>query len=107
MSRFLVIYFFICLASIFAHGSISPSTTQPVIEQTDVLLGELDSADPRIRDRACERLMGLDPDLLPELRRKLERLEIISIAQSVALKEIVTHVYMTTQHNFQGEIDPI
>src|SRR5687767_8871167 len=95
----------ICTALIAPCRLLAAPATQPMrveLDNLDALLIDLGSIDPALRDRAREELMLLDAGELPQLKAAVEKLETISIAQSVALKEVVVHVHATGQHKFEG-----
>jgi|GEM_PF-5764134 len=106
MIRITAICLLLYASTLTMRAAFGAPTTQPVkvqIDDVSTLLSDLESIDPSTRDGAREQLMMLNASLLPQLRETVEKLDSISIAQSLALKDIVIHIRATGEHNFDGE----
>jgi hypothetical protein len=77
-----------------AAPSTAPSTqpSDPVAQW----LKQLADDDPAVRDAAREQLMSLDRDGLRQLKRAVERNRPLAPAQALALRDIVTHVFLAS-----------
>ena len=75
----------------------APSTA-PTTRHVDPIvtwLGQLADRDPDVRDAARENLMSLPPTRLIDLKRAVAAIGAIAPAQALALRDIVTHIYLT------------
>jgi hypothetical protein len=74
-------------------------TTRPAdsssFEQIQAGIRQLGDDDPQIRDAASQRLMGLDAADLPTLHAAAKSLQPLNPAQIVALRDIVTQVFLS------------
>lgn len=94
-----VVLIALVLALAFALGAAAPSTapsTRP-LDPVSQWLKQLADDDPDVRDAAREQLMSLDRTGLRELKRAVERNRPLAPAQALALRDIVTHVYLASE----------
>lgn len=83
-----------------------PPARPPAALPADVAtnLAQLDDRDPETRQLASTALMSLTRDDLPALRDVAVR-QPSSVTLRAALHDVVTHVYLTGKHRFQGAVN--
>lgn len=79
-----------------------PSTQPVAIDSVSNWIAGLESSNPQERDQAFQHLLSLDSSQLPALHDAVKRMETVSLAQSIAMKNVVMHVHVTGQHHFTG-----
>jgi len=89
-----------------------PATTRPMGQDVfappsqdrwDHLINDLSGDEASSREAAREALMLLRRTDLDALLAVVKERKQLSVAQRIALRDIVCHVYLTGLHNFQGE----
>lgn len=88
----------VLIALLVALSGAAPSTGPSTEPATPVArwLKQLADDDPDVRDAAREQLMNLDREGLRELKRAVERNRPLAPAQALALRDIVTHVFLAS-----------
>jgi hypothetical protein len=99
VSSFLPLAFGICIVflfSTFGFAQTTPPATNPA-SNISSWFTDLANRDAKVRDQARYNLMGINRDELQTLCAQVKAKLPLAPSQAVALKEIVTHVFLATE----------